>query len=349
MLLRVENLSLEFGEFKVESASFEVERGDYLIIIGPTGSGKTILLETIAGFHTPKQGRIYMGNEDITSLPPEKRGISMVYQDYMLFPNMNVYNNIAYGLRKKINNDGEVRKEVKHIAKVLDIKHLLYRNPTTLSGGEQQRVAIARALVVKPKILLMDEPFSSLDVKTREKMRKLVKDVMKEYETTVIQITHDFEDVFVLANKVVIMKNGKILQIGTPDDIFRKPTNEFIANFVSTNVLRCRAVGKKGNLSVLNCNGVTLYTPDKSHGSVIVSIRPEEIIVSPYKIFSSARNILKGKIIDVIRRGNLVWLTVDAGIKLRTVITPNSMELLGIEKNKDVYLIFKASCVKVIG
>ena len=349
MLLRVENLSIKLSEFKLESASFGVGKGDYLIIIGPTGSGKTIILETIAGFHAPKQGRIYLDGQDITELPPEKRGISMVYQDYMLFPHMSVYNNIAYGLRKKIDDEKEIKEKIKHISETLNIQHLLYRNPTTLSGGEQQRVAIARALVIKPKILLMDEPFSSLDVKTRENIRKLMKKVVKDLKITVIHVTHDFEDVFVLANKVVIMKEGKILQIGTPEEIFTRPTNEFTANFVSTNVLKCKAVKKDRNLSVLDCNGVELYTSDIAHGSVIVSLRPEEIIVSPEKIFSSARNVLRGKITDVLRHGNLVWLTVDAGIKLRTVITPNSMELLSIKKNRDVYVIFKASCVRVIG
>ncbi len=350
MLLKVENLSIELGEFKLENASFGVEKGDYLMIIGPTGSGKTIILETIAGFYQPKQGRIYMKGKDITTLPPEKRGISMVYQDYMLFPHMSVYDNIAFGLRKKNDNEKEIKNEINHIAKVLEIQHLLNRSPTTLSGGEQQRVAIARALVVKPEILLMDEPFSSLDVKTRERMRKLVKNAMEEYDTTVIQVTHDFEDVFTLADKIIIMKGGKILQMGTPEEIFSKPANEFIANFVSTNLLRCKAIKNEDNLSVLNCNGVILYSAEEVDvkGEVTVSIRPEDIIISDNMVRSSAKNVLRAKVIEMEKRGNLVWVTIDAGIRLRVIITPNSAEALGIRENKEIYAIFKAASVKVI-
>ncbi len=350
MLLKVENLSIELGEFKLENASFGVEKGDYLMIIGPTGSGKTIILETIAGFYQPKQGRIYMKGKDITTLPPEKRGISMVYQDYMLFPHMSVYDNIAFGLRKKNDNEKEIKNEINHIAKVLEIQHLLNRSPTTLSGGEQQRVAIARALVVKPEILLMDEPFSSLDVKTRERMRKLVKNAMEEYDTTVIQVTHDFEDVFTLADKIIIMKGGKILQMGTPEEIFSKPANEFIANFVSTNLLRCKAIKNEDNLSVLNCNGVILYSAEEVDvkGEVTVSIRPEDIIISDNMVKSSAKNVLRAKVIEMEKRGNLVWVTIDAGIRLRVIITPNSAEALGIRENKEIYAIFKAASVKVI-
>ena len=350
MLLKVENLSIELGEFKLEDSSFGVEKGNYLMIIGPTGSGKTIILETIAGFYQPKQGKIYMNGEDITTLPPEKRGISMIYQDYMLFPHMSVYDNIAFGVRKKRNNEKEIKNEINHIAKVLEIQHLLSRSPTTLSGGEQQRVAIARALVVKPEILLMDEPFSSLDVKTRERMRKLVKNAMEEYNTTVIQVTHDFEDVFTLANKIIIMKEGKILQMGTPEEIFSRPANEFIANFVSTNLLRCKAIKNENNLSALNCNGVILYSAEEANikAEVTVSIRPEEIIISDNMIKSSAKNVLRAEVIKMEKRGNLVWVTIDAGIKLKVIITPNSAEALGIKESKDIYAIFKATSVKVI-
>ncbi len=350
MLLKVEDLSIELGEFKLEKASFGVEKGDYLMIIGPTGSGKTIILETIAGFYQPKHGRIYMNGKDITGLPPEKRGISMVYQDYVLFPHMSVYENIAFGLRKKMNDEDMIKREIERIAKVLKIKHLLNRSPTTLSGGEQQRVAIARALVVKPEILLMDEPFSSLDVKTRERMRKLVKKAMEEYSTTVIQVTHDFEDVFTLANKIIIMKEGKILQMGAPEEIFSKPANEFIANFVSTNLLRCKALKNEDNVGILNCNGVILYSADevKVNDEVTVSIRPEDIIISDNMVKTSAKNVLRAKVVEMEKQGNLVWVTIDTGIRLRVIITPNSAEALGIREGEEVYAIFKATAVKVI-
>ncbi len=182
------------------------------------------------------------------------------------------------------------------------------------------------------------------------RMRKLVKNAMEEYNTTVIQVTHDFEDVFTLANRIIIMKEGKILQMGAPEEIFSKPANEFIANFVSTNLLRCKAIKNEYNVGVVNCNGVILYSADevKVNEEVTVSIRPEDIIISDNMVKTSAKNVLRAKVIEMEKRGNLVWVTIDAGIRLRVIITPNSAEVLGIQENKDVYTIFKAASVKVI-
>ncbi|ACV24967.1 ABC transporter related [Methanocaldococcus fervens AG86] len=177
--LEIKNLSIDLGEFKLIDVNLEIEKGDYLTIIGPTGSGKSILLETIAGFYKPKNGKIFLEGEDITNLPPEKRNMSIVYQDYVLFPHKTVFENIAYGLKKKIKDKDKIKEEVNRISELLNISHLLHRKPGTLSGGEQQRTALARALVVKPKLLLMDEPFSALDVKTKENLRKLVKKAVR--------------------------------------------------------------------------------------------------------------------------------------------------------------------------
>ncbi len=232
MILEIENLCVDLGEFKLNGVSLKADRGDYIVIIGPTGSGKSIVLETVAGFYKPIRGKIRLEGRDITFLPIEKRNVSIVYQDHALFPHMSVFENIAYGLKKKERNSSIVREEVRKIAKILGISHLLHRKPDTLSGGEQQRVAIARALVVKPKLLLMDEPFSALDVKTRENLRKLVKKAVKKYDTTVLHVTHDFEDVFSLANEVAVMKDGEIVQTGRPEEIFSRPLNDFVADFV---------------------------------------------------------------------------------------------------------------------
>ena len=242
--LEIEDLSIDLGEFKLVDVNLKVKKGDYLTIIGPTGSGKSILLETIAGFYKPKKGRVYLDGEDITDLPPEKRNMSIVYQDYVLFPHKTVFDNIAYGLKKKIKDKDKIKEEITQIVEVLNISHLLHRTPDTLSGGEQQRVALARALVVKPKLLLMDEPFSALDVKTKENLRRLVKKAIKEYETTVLHVTHDFDDVWSLANRVAVMKNGRILQEGEVNEIFYKPSINFVAEFVGTNVLDGEVIDK---------------------------------------------------------------------------------------------------------
>lgn len=173
--LEVRDLCLDVGGFELDRIELKAEKGDYLTLIGPTGSGKSLLLETIIGFYGPEKGRIILEGKDITDLPPNMRQISLVYQDHMLFPHMNVFENIAYAIRKKLRDKKQIEAEVKQIAGVLGIGELLYRKPATLSGGEKQRAAIARSLIVRPKLLLLDEPFSALDVRTKEKLRKMLK------------------------------------------------------------------------------------------------------------------------------------------------------------------------------
>ncbi|EHP83843.1 ATP-binding cassette domain-containing protein [Methanotorris formicicus] len=347
--LKIEDLSIDLGEFKLVDVNLEVKKRDYLTIIGPTGSGKSILLETIAGFYKPEKGRIYLEGEDITNLPPEKRNMSIVYQDYVLFPHKTVFDNIAYGLKKKIKDKEKIREEVTQITEVLKISHLLHRKPTTLSGGEQQRVALARALIVKPKLLLMDEPFSALDIKTKENLRKLVKKAISEYETTVLHVTHDFDDVWSLANKVVVMKNGKILQEGDVNEIFYKPSINFVADFVGTNVLDGEVIGKEDGLTKIKVGNCVLLSVDDGEGKVRLSIRPEDIIISNNPIETSARNEFRCKVEKINRMGNLVYLTLNVdGIMLRCILTPNALYSLNIKEEDIIYALIKATNVRII-
>ena len=206
--LTIENFSITLGDFKAENLNLKVNAGEYCIIIGPTGAGKTILLETIAGIHRLKTGRIYLHGRDITDMPPELRGIGIVYQDYMLFPHMTIGDNIAFGLKQRgVSMEERVRKTAE-IANKLGIGHLLGRYPQTLSGGEKQRAAIARAVILRPKVLLLDEPLSALDNTTRESLRRELKKLHNEMHTTIIHITHHFEDIYSLADRVVVMREG---------------------------------------------------------------------------------------------------------------------------------------------
>ncbi|AIJ05587.1 ABC transporter related protein [Methanocaldococcus bathoardescens] len=348
--LKIEDLSIDLGEFKLVDVNLKVKKGDYLTIIGPTGSGKSILLETIAGFHKPEKGKIFLEGEDITDLPPEKRNMSIVYQDYVLFPHKTVFDNIAYGLKKKIKDKEKITEEITQIAEVLDIAHLLHRKPDTLSGGEQQRTALARALVVKPKLLLMDEPFSALDVKTKENLRKLVKKAINEYETTVLHVTHDFDDVWGLANRIVVMKNGRILQEGSVNDVFYKPSINFVADFVGTNVLEGEILGKENGLTKVKVGNCILLSVDDGKGKVRLSIRPEDIIISKNPIETSTRNEFKCKVKEIKKMGNLMYLILDMdGIKLRCILTPNALYSLDIKEGDGVYAIIKATNVRIIG
>ncbi len=219
-MLRIKSLSITLGEFSVRDVSLEIQPGEYFIILGPTGAGKTVLLETIAGIHTPDTGGIFLNDREITSTEPRSRNIGMVYQDYMLFPHITVEENIAFGLRQKKIPPCEQHAIVEDMCTLLELHHLSGRYPGSLSGGEQQRVALARALVLKPEILLLDEPMSALDGRTRERMRRELSRIRKLTGTTIIQITHHFEDVFALANRITIMREGEIVQVGETSEVF---------------------------------------------------------------------------------------------------------------------------------
>jgi molybdate transport system ATP-binding protein len=351
MFLKIENINITLGKFTITNINFSIKKGEYATIIGPSGSGKSILLETIAGFYKPESGRVYLNNEDITDKPIESRNISIVYQDYVLFPHMNVYENIMYGLKKRSKDKAQNDKDVNEISKLLKIDHLLKRKPLTLSGGEMQRVSIARALIVKPKLLLMDEAFSALDYKIKKEMRQLLKNAAKRYNTTVLHVTHDFEDVWALADKTILMRFGEILQVGTPEEIFSKPNNRKVADFVGANILDANVIGKEDNLSVLKIDGFKLYSIDAAEigKTVKISIRPEDIIISKSGCKEeSAKNCIYGYIEKAEKKGFLVDLIVNVNnIKFIVLITLNSYEKLNLQEKTNVYLIFKAANVHI--
>lgn len=227
-MLRLEKVCKDWKGFKLKDISFEVKKGEYFIVMGHSGAGKTLLLETIAGIYKPDRGRIYLNGEDITEIPPEKRGIAYIPQEYALFPHLSVYDNIAFGLKIRRFNKSEIEKTVKELAEILGIVHILKRKPKTLSGGEKQRVAIARALAIKPKLLLLDEPFSNLDYQIRSKLIEEMKKWRKELEFTAIHVTHNFEEAIALGDRVGIMTNGSIELIGKPKKVAKSLTFSMI-------------------------------------------------------------------------------------------------------------------------
>lgn len=227
MFLRV-RAEKKLGNFRL-NADFEMDRG-YCVLLGPTGAGKSVFLEIIAGIIRPDRGEVRLNGADITSLPPEKRGVGFVPQDYALFPHLNVYKNIGYGLRKveKLERD----KRVKETAEKLGIAHLLDRKPARLSGGERQRVALARALVIQPKLLLLDEPLSAVDLRTKGVLMEMLKSVQRDFEVPVLHVTHDLMEAALLADEVAVMLNGKIIEKGRLKDLFRSKNVE-VGDFLS--------------------------------------------------------------------------------------------------------------------
>jgi molybdopterin-binding protein len=354
MFLEIKNLNVKLGEFHLQDVNLKLEKNEYFVIIGPTGSGKSVLLETIAGFYNQDSGKIFLEGNDITEMKPEKRGISIVYQDYVLFPNMNVFENIAYGLKKRINDKNTINSKVFKIAELLKISHLLERDPETLSGGEKQRTAIARSLIVEPNILLMDEPFSAVDIETHAILTTLIKNVISNYQTTVIHVTHNFDDVWNLAERVAVMKDGKILQQGMVNEVFSKPSHKFVAEFVGVqNVFSGNVIETKKDITtVMLEDGLLIRSVDGSlekEDEVLVAIRPENIIISNEPFVSSIRNQLQGTVEEITKIGPRIWVGVLVNKTIiKGMITPSSLDILGIEKGKKVYVSFKSLNVKII-
>ncbi|WP_457741898.1 tungstate ABC transporter ATP-binding protein WtpC [Thermococcus sp.] len=343
-MLRVDGISKDWKEFHLREITLEVKEGEHFIVLGPSGAGKTVLLEIIAGIIEPDEGKVYLNGSDVTDLPPEKRGLTYVPQDYALFPNMSVFDNIAFGLKVRKIPKPKIESKVKEISRVLGIEHLLHRKPRTLSGGEQQRVALARALVVEPPLILLDEPFANLDVPTRARLLGEMKRWREELGFTALHVTHSFEEAISLGDRVGVMLDGRLVQVGNVREVFSKPTSEEVARFLGfENIIEGIAEGRK-----LRVNGIEIELPVEVEGKVRVGLRPEDIIISTEPIRSSARNEFKAVVESTEELGPLVRVHLSLGnLSLVAFITRSSMLELGIEKGKEVYISFKASALHV--
>ena len=347
-LLVLKSLSKSWREFQIKDVNLEVRRGEYFVVMGPTGAGKTLLLQLIAGIHYPDSGKIILDDLDVTYLPPERRSIGYVPQNYALFPHMPVKDNIGYGLKIRGYSKSKVEEEVQEISVKLGINHLLERMVSTLSGGEQQRVALARALIIKPKILLLDEPLSALDPETREEIREYIKEIRKILKFTAIHVTHDFVEAVDLGDRMAVMFNGEILQVGEPIEIINNPRNELIASFTGAkNLFKGKVIARRGELAEIDLGGLRIYAATRKLGEVMVAIRPENIVILLEKARISARNILEGVIEEISEKPPYISLKVDAGIPFTVYLTRNALEDLNLTVGKRVYLAFKASAISV--
>ncbi len=265
----------------------------------------------------------------------------------MLFPHLTVEENIGFGLRQRSIDPAAIREQVREAVEMLGIGHLLHRYPGTLSGGEQQRAAIARALIIKPRILLLDEPLSALDATTRERLRRELIQIHRMTKITVIHITHHFEDLFALAHRAAVMQNGTVVQVGTPDEVFRRPHTEFIANFTGMENMVRGISTVRGTEASIDLGRITVTALTDIEGEVIVGIRPEEVIISTEPIISSARNSYRGVITDIRPNGMFSWIIIDIGEPLIGVLTPQSVAAMNLAVGENVYATFKASAVHV--
>jgi ABC-type Fe3+/spermidine/putrescine transport system ATPase subunit len=272
-LLRLENICVRLGDFRLRDLSLSVKAGTYLALLGPTGTGKTVLLETIAGVHHPESGCIYIRDQEVTYLAPEKRHLGIVYQDYALFPHLTVFENIAFGLRLKGVPRLKINQVVSEMAAFLEIGALIKRRPNRLSGGERQRVALARALVMEPFVLLLDEPLSALDRATRSRIQRELKRIHTELGVTIIHITHDVSEAFFLADRLAVMKDGQILQEGSPEEVCRRPQSQSVAELVGLENMLAATVENSRLLTALG----EIHLPQLAAG---VSDLPQQVCLT---------------------------------------------------------------------
>ncbi len=344
-MLRIENLSKRLGNFELKKVNLDIEDGEYFIILGPTGNGKTVLLELIAGMYRADRGKVWFGDREISSFSPEERSIGFVYQDYALFPHLSVKENIVFGLKARGVDNNETKKRLDDIVSLLNIEYLLERFPSTLSGGEKQRTAIARALVTSPRILLLDEPLSALDARTKQLFQDELQRIHSALKTTTLHITHDFSEAMALGDRVGLMFEGEIVQMGNPVDVFRHPNSRFVADFVGAeNIIEGKAVNKV----VETGEGIVIKTVSEKEGPVTLTIRPEDLILSIQAFESSAQNSLPGKIIKMVNQGPLFRVTVDVGIILTALVSVQSVEAMMLNPADSVWVTFKSTAVNVL-
>lgn len=273
-------------DFKaVNHISLTIEPGSFAALLGPSGCGKTTALRMIAGFESPDEGEVYLGEEPINALPPNKRDTAMVFQSYALFPHYNVFDNVAYGLKLRKLSSVEIHKKVMEMLDLVELTNLESRMTNQLSGGQQQRVALARALVLEPSVLLFDEPLSNLDAKLRVSMRTEIRNIQKKIGITAIYVTHDQSEAMSIADKIIIMNQGIIAQEGTPRDIYYHPVNEFVADFIGeANFLSGKIIAIEGHSCYMDINGyhVKVSNPDQVEvGQVCkLMLRPEAAVIA---------------------------------------------------------------------
>ena len=295
------------GYIAVNDFNLEVKRGEFVTFLGPSGCGKTTTLRMIAGFDIPSEGEILLNGKPITSLPPYERPINTVFQRYALFPHMNIRDNIAFGLKQKKIPKDVIDKKVKRTLSLVDLEGFEDRSVSTLSGGQQQRIAIARALVNEPQILLLDEPLGALDLKMRQEMQLELKAMHDRLGITFIYVTHDQEEALTMSDKIVVMSEGQIQQIGTPEDVYNEPKNAFVADFIGESNIFSGIM--TGRLKVRFCGGEFECLDDLQEGTHITAVvRPEDVeLVAPEK------GTIRGVVTSVIFKGMHYEITIQSG------------------------------------
>ncbi|MBS3907872.1 MAG: ATP-binding cassette domain-containing protein [Syntrophaceae bacterium] len=351
-MIKIEGLTILLGSFHLKDFRIEIAEGEFHFLLGPTGSGKTLILESIIGLHKPKKGKIWIGEKEVQTLPPEQREISYVPQDLALFPHLSVKENILYGIRAKNHSLKTYEEYVGSLVQVMKVEHLLERYPANLSGGEKKRVALLRALAPKPKLLLLDEPLSGLDPSIKFEIQQLLKTLHTSFHPTVLCVSHDFEEAYLLGDKMTIFIDGKVEQVGKRDDVFLKPRSKYVAYFLGLKNLYRGKVLTKEDMDrrwILGINGLRFSVPASAwEGQAEIGkemdlyIRPEEVMIlreGKSVKESLKRNIFEGEILDITNRGRhhtVLFQTIEGRIPFEISIPNYAFRNLDLSVGKSV-------------
>jgi molybdate/tungstate transport system ATP-binding protein len=337
-MIRISNLQVELGSFSLKNINLTILDHEYFIILGPTGAGKTVLLESIAGLNPLKRGEIWLNDKNITDLKPEKREVSIVYQDHALFPHLSVKDNILFGLKLRKKSPAELQETLDWLTDLLKIYPLLNRKPLNLSGGERQKVALARALSTRPQILLLDEPLSALDPETREEVQDELRTLHGVLNNTMVHVTHDFEEAMALGTRVAVVGEGRLKQVGTPEQIFRHPESSFVAHFALVrNIFRGEIKKNKDGKTIFTTTGFEFEVNANISGPCYAAIRPEDlrIVSQPQEISTS--NVLSGTLIRIVDKGAAIQITANVPPEVKVMIPRNQYLQSGLNIGQKIY------------
>lgn len=373
--VKIQKVTKKFGDVTaLHDINLDIQEGEFFALLGPSGCGKTTTMRCIAGFENPTTGSIYIGDRDMKGMPANRRNCGMVFQSYALFPHMNVFDNVAYSLNiKQLNNRGffgkfpvyarlltkrlgrtpkNIEKKVMEILRYVELDKHADRLTSELSGGQQQRVALARALVMEPAVLLMDEPLSNLDQKLRHSMRNTIRQIQQDLGITTIFVTHDQEEAMSMADRIAVMDQGKVVQIGTPTDLYSNPATPFIADFVGTsNILKASVEGEENGLTVIKGDGFVLRSTNKTDKKdVDVIIRPEHVKVVDLNstVNLETTNVVEGTVLMSTYLGSIVRYDVQLGSYQLIVDTTYSTGSSIFEEGKQVKLAIEFERVLLI-
>jgi multiple sugar transport system ATP-binding protein len=342
----IKGLTKKFSDFTaVDDLNIEIKDKEFAVLVGPSGCGKTTTLRIIAGLEEASSGEIYIGDKLVNNVQPKDRDIAMVFQNYALYPHMDVYNNMAIGLKLRKYPSKEIHERVQETAKILGIENLLKRKPRELSGGQRQRVAVGRAIVKKPKVFLFDEPLSNLDAKLRVTMRAEISKLHRRLEATIIYVTHDQVEAMTMANRIFILNDGRLQQSGPPLEVYKKPVNKFVAGFIgspATNFIECTAT-KENDKYHINAEGIKLQIPDnfipkiKNYigKNIILGVRPEDIHDKKYFSNASSSNTIKAKVDVTEPLGSEIFVHLACG-KNSFVGRMDSRTQVEVEQNIEI-------------